>query len=670
MFPRCEVSVVDKLRRRVLQFLGIGAVVAATSPVMAPAVQAQTFLNTPSTLEQLIGRGISDDTSRGMILAEYQKHRVANDIAAVNEQAQISNQPQIGEEVVRRKYLPDPIQPQSFPDSLDSLPDSLEGQRFLASLPSMGNLTTEARTAVRRFVMNPLFLQRFDVNGNGITYNKIYQQLVGRDNAKWGDWNYSATLDPNADLRNDPAIVSYIDRYLQDNFSSFSMDRPFTDYVKRPTIHSSLYTWYRANGPLPAAEMCRRAAPDVPTNNSSWGTAKSIPKNREMYDSRDENTRRDQMGEAHSAGIDVMAVSSFRKDEFKKGHAGLTSPADRAVAKYYWLYEHINGNSPKALPIDYEDGLPIHNFDDPNVRTKFIANMFELAEHFDDPNYHTITDPTTGLEMYPVWMWSSHIVRGAVNFARTVDYVRNEIRRTTGRELALIGGEQLQFPESVHPEENVETMERLRAFYAVTSYGLYSGFHIEGLSEPKDESTFNDLYIDATINNMKKWAEMTRGTQNTIYGTKANPNDLYGDRRNPDFWIPTEFGYHDNRGNPELRATNDQIDKFLNRVVKEVQIPFGITDIMHTSYNEHREATGLEPAQWRQQKIGFFDSCDFAYNDRTRDRRISYNSGYDYIRALLKKFGPSKSYKQNKAIVTNPADPTDPLNFELVSKAA
>ena len=466
---------------------------------------------------------------------------------------------------------------------------------------SMASALEEALPADLQRV--PLFMQRLQREGRGVVDGGLRAHLTDtRLGSGWGSSAYHGSVDLRGRHRIGEWEIEF-GRQILELAVGQPVDHP------RPLLLSAYDASYQGNGHLP---VCGDSGV---VTDPSWASAQGLPV-RGLYSSTSLETHRDQLIEAHTTGIDVMAVSSLETGPFIEGATQLASRSLPPFTRFFWLYEHIDPDTPgRGLPLDVENLLPVIDFGRADVQEQFIADMLRLAGHFDRANYFTIERGET--VYYPVWMWLSHAVRNADAFVGTVQTARDVVRARYGRELALIGGEPVQFPSA-----SVETLNRLRAFFAVTSYGIYTPYHSEVFALELDTG-----YQTLTVNNILRWFDIidTAGIE-TIYGGAS-----------PEYWPPSQFSFSDNAGNPPLISTTEHVERFLELLQRRVIAPRRPRFVNHTSYNEHRVGSGVEPTFARPQAIGQFDLC-----------QSGYNGAWDDLRSVLKYFGPSLFYREAK----------------------
>lgn len=424
--------------------------------------------------------------------------------------------------------------------------------------------------------------QRFDTNGDGLFDERDVTELLGRKGAAPSDARFHFAFDFDGD---DAVTNRDVQRLfdLLDRFPDGYLLDPAADVPTLPTI-ASYYPWY--------------------TPPRRWRGARSIPL-RGPYDSNDRAVYLEQRLEAHAAGIDVFAVSAFTAAQAERFHAmqaPLAQAREPALTRFLWLYE-IFARLPFTLN---RFGAQTFDFDARRTRATFVAQMVHLAGFFDD-NYLTIDG-----RFHPVWIWVSHTIRG--DFAGAVQEARAAVRSCCGKELAIVGGEAAQFPP--RPGADAEIERRLRAFLAVSHYGIYTPRFTLA-----NGGRLNRAHTDFTIDNLLVWVEALR---------RQGSDNIHG--RPLTYWPPSQFAFDDTagpRGNPPLRANRAEIEYYLQQLDRRVVQPNLdlVTHLNHTSYNEHREGHGLEPT-------------------------AGYNAGRSWLRLYNVYRGPSRYYRQ--AIVRNP----------------
>ena len=181
--------------------------------------------------------------------------------------------------------------------------------------------------------------------------------------------------------------------------------------------------------------------------------------------------------------------------QFHSMQESLEQVHDPSLTRFLWLYEILG-----RLPFTFNAvGQEIVNFDDQQTRNAFVDHMVELAGYFHD-NYLTLASGH-----YPVWIWKTNTIRG--NFAQAAQDARSAVRDRVGKELAVIGGEPAQFPETTGLEQ------RLPTFLAISHYGVYT---------PRFTNQFGGrlslAHTDFVIDNLLRWVQIIRDRgSNNIY---------------------------------------------------------------------------------------------------------------------------------------------------------
>lgn len=386
----------------------------------------------------------------------------------------------------------------------------------------------------------PLWKSRLDGDGDNVVHfpQQRIQDIMSSPTREVYNFNSDGRIDY---------------RILSEAMNKFKEPVNLNGTEQRPIVIAPFYVWYKKG------------------LNTSWRTAQSIP-TRGRYDSKDPKIYLSQRDEAHRHGIDVFAVSTFQHKEFIDL---LNKPEVRKKGpefnKFLWLYEIAD-----SLRIGHEDLddtiIPIIDFDEGHNRNKFIKDMLELAEHFDE-NYMLLDG-----KYFPVWFWVTDIFRG--DFLSVAQEARAIVKEKLAKknpgknyEIALIAGENPLFPQN-----DANAQNRLRAFYGTAGYGIYTALFTRFFG-----GRLSKEHTDLIMEKMKQGINIIENTD-TIYGTKGQ------------FFGVSQFGYKDDRDNPTLTANTSEIVYYLQQLQKIILMrPNRSNYVIHTSYNEHREGHALEP---------------------------------------------------------------------------
>jgi len=265
-----------------------------------------------------------------------------------------------------------------------------------------------------------------------------------------------------------------------------------------------------------------------------------------QYDSWKPEVTARQNKEKNEYGIDTDVLSwhgpgSYHETWMNDGYFGAENFNTR---KFCILYE--------AVPCLGESLY--YDFSDPILKDKFLWHMSYVADKY---------GPYPGCRKENnkpiVYIWNGEFK----NFGQASQEAREKVY--------LVGPEYIMFPPD---ESETQRIENLKWWDAITTYGILACY----IAEKYDgQLTFDAIveFAEAVV----KWDAILK-----LYAPKT------------DLWIPGQFAYHDNRGNPKLESTKEQAEMFA-KTVKALALATKRKKILWISYNEHYEGTGLERSE-------------------------------------------------------------------------